>query len=329
MTNFYDNTTVSTHRNCPRKMYFRHVKHYRPEGLGLAAGFGISMHAAADSVWKDIAEIGSAEDAVPNLGTIAKAALVAFAAKWEEEGLPEQDLLQSEFSKRHYELYNLANAGDIIRSYILEKITIIDRYKLIAIEQPFVVPIYPDRTDVMYCGRIDKMFEDQAGRVWILDHKTTSSYASAGGFRSTFLDSFSPNSQIDGYSYAAILKYGDRFKGCYIDGILVHKNVRKTCHIPVERDIGHLDNWLSDTRKEIERIESQKKELSTAKPTDSFLSVFPKNTNRCFDFNSACSYIDLCKCQPNPHFEPTPMGFKVEEWSPFDKNELDKIGMEK
>lgn len=326
MTQFYDNTTVSTHRNCPRKCYYRHIKHYRPEGTGIAAGFGISMHGASDSIWKDIHSLPREE---LNLGTIAKNALIAFVHKWDEEGLPDQDLLQSEFSKRHYDLYNLANAGEIIRSYILEKIEIIRRFKLIAVEQPFVVPLYPDRTDVMYCGRIDKVLEDEAGNIWILDHKTTSAYATAGGFRSTFLDSFSPNSQIDGYSYAAIMLYGDRFKGCYIDGILVHKKERKTCHIPVERDIGHLDNWLSDTREEIGRIEEQKALLKEAKPTDKFLPVFPKNTNRCFDFNSPCSYLDLCKCIPNPHFETVPMGFVVEEWSPFDKNELEKIGMKR
>lgn len=320
MTTFYDNTTVSTHRDCARRMYYRHVKHWRGEGMAIPPGFGICFHNAMDVVWAELSK-----DSEQPLSTITRKAIMEFERSWYEENLPDQDVLQANFPKRKYDLYNIGNAAEIIHAYVLQRADWIRDHKVLAIEKPFVVPLYHDRTDVMYCGRLDKIIEDRHGGVWILDHKTTSSYSTTQGFQDNFLESFSPDSQIDGYAYAGIMEYGDNFKGCYIDGILVHKKERYFCLLPVDRDIAHLDNWLHDTREEIRRIEAQKEALSGVLPGAPFLPVFPKNTHRCYDFNSPCPYTDLCKCLPNPHFEPTPLAFIVDEWSPFDKNDIAQI----
>lgn len=47
----YDNTRVSEFRTCPRKYYYRHVRHWKPTEDRLPLIFGGAWHAAMDVVW--------------------------------------------------------------------------------------------------------------------------------------------------------------------------------------------------------------------------------------------------------------------------------------
>ena len=118
-----------------------------------------------------------------------------------------------------------------------------------------------------------------------------------------FLDSFSPNSQIDGYLHAARILYGDEVKACWIDASLVHKTVHDEFKIiPIERQFTQLDSWLWETRHWIQEIEGNWNALSDHGPEnqydmsdDPYMAAFPKNTGACQDFARSCTYIDLCK----------------------------------
>ena len=221
------------------------------------------------------------------------------------------------------------------------------QYKLVAVEQPFVVPLDPDDTGLWYSGRIDKVIEaregPQAGKRFIVDHKSTTAYGKATGFLNSFTESFSPNSQVDGYAYGARMLYGDDFGGVYIDGALVHKLHHDIfCFIPVSRSMDQMDAWLWECREEIRRIEYDRKVLAikrdeTGEITDcnddalaiSYMPAAPKNTGSCYTFNTACMYMDLCKSWGNPLKgiieHGTPDGYIVEEWSPFTDEQKEDV----
>jgi hypothetical protein len=284
-----------------------------------------------DVVWGSIAK-GFEEDA-----PIIKAAYAAFDEKWVELGFPSiMDWTPDDTDK--YNPRTPDTAIGMLEHYVPTRRRLISGLNLLAIEQPFAVPLTEADPDLWYCGRLDKVYEAPDG-VYIVDHKTTAWYKKDGFFRSEFIDGFSPDSQIDGYAYAAHMLYGDRFKGVFIDGALVHKNVHEGfCWIPVARHIDQLDAWLWETQHKIKRMEANKGMLGNyaeemVSGDMSYMPAFEKNTGSCFSFNTPCPYLDLCKSWGNPHdailSQGTPMGFEVEPWSPFDHIQLEKIGFKR
>lgn len=324
---FFDNTKVSTHRNCPRKYYYRHVEHLQGDGKSPALSFGLGWHDANDVMWAGL-------QAQENHVDIIKKAFLKWHERWTEDGFPGMDSISPE-EEKELKARTPTTALQMIEAYVATRGNQIGpgaEFELIAIELPFAVPIYPDREDIWYCGRLDKVVRDRHGGIYIIDHKTTAMYKREGGFRAAFLDSWSPDSQMDGYAFAAHMLYGDEFKGVYIDGALVHKTQTEFCMIPVRRGIEQLDCWLWETRKEIESIKENMMQLKNAQGK-TFMPAFEKHTDRCFDYAAPCIYTDLCKGSANPYMElrnhGLPMGFIQEEWSPFDVNKLNEIGMER
>ena len=169
--------------------------------------------------------------------------------------------------------------------------------------------------------------------IYIPEHKTTTAYKKNGPFRNEYMDSWSPNSQVDGYLYAGHMLYGQNVKELWVDAALVHKQVHDGFKfIPVNRSISMLDGWLYETRFWIEMIQQETEKLKKLRDSGdsnnlSFLPAFPKNTGACFHY-AGCPYRDICKMVNNPeHYDEPPMGYKEEHWSPFDVLELEKIGM--
>lgn len=325
MTNtnkYYDNTRVSSYRSCPRSFFFRHVKHWEPVRKSAALIFGGAWHEGMDEIWTKLVE-------QPDIDTIelSKLALKAFMGKWIEEGFPALDEIGPEEEQmigfRHpmtaLEMY--IEYIDQRRGYITDP-----RFKLLAVEKPFAVPLDPDDPTLFYVGRLDKVF--QRGRdVYVGEHKTTTAFRKDGGFMSTFLDSFSPNSQIDGYTFAAHIEYGDAVTGVMVDAALVHKNHHDIFRfIPIERQFSQIEGWLWETHYHIDQIEQNKEAFKQCDPDASYMPAFPKNTQSCAMYGR-CPYASVCKMWPNPAGKDTPPGFHVNKWSPFKTLELEKIGL--
>jgi hypothetical protein len=156
-------------------------------------------------------------------------------------------------------------------------------------------------------------------------HNTTTAYRKDGYFRADFLDSFSPNSQVDGYQYAAGPLYAGKLRSIWIDAALVHKTVHDGFKfIPIDRGDSSLDMWLWETHHWIDQIEMNKAALAEEERTSgNYMAAFPRDTSSCF----GCAFRHPCIALPNPAKQLTPpMGFKVERWSPFDMVALEKIG---
>jgi hypothetical protein len=257
--------------------------------------------------------------------TLTKAAMTAFVAYWEENAT-NAELMEVESGGKP-EFRNAQTATEMVFNYIEERKHTLCRsdFELLDIERPFAVPLDPENPSLIYIGRWDKIFRYQ-GRIYIGEHKTTSLYKREGPFQNSFVESFSPNSQIDGYLYAGMMEYGRDLKAVWVDAALVHRDVHDGFRfIPVERQFAQIETWLWETTYWINQIEANKSvygSLAHIPASDraklEYLPAFPKNTVSCTQYGG-CPYLDLCKMWANPDRHPTPLGFVEEKWEPFDE----------
>jgi hypothetical protein len=308
MAKYYDNTRISTYKECPRKFQLRHKLHYVREGLAPPLVFGLSWHEAMDIIW------GGAHSDVSD-EKLAEAAFKRFCEKWLEEGAPPA----KEFAEREELSKKWGNRTpfigyEMLLQYVLQRRPWIRMREVIAIEPPFVVDI-PGMEDTYYIGRLDKVVQEPNGDIIGIEHKTTALYDKAKGFRDSYIAQWSPNSQVDGYTHYGHSHYGKKFKSMYIDAALVHKtnhNVFK--FIPVDRQADAIRVFLEETKNWIERIESE--------------TLFPKNTGSCSNY-AGCGYREVCKYHHDTSSltEP-PVGFKKEKWEPFNILNISELGLE-
>lgn len=307
---YFDNTMISAYRECPRKFFFRHIDYWAPDGgVAIELVFGLSWHAAMDVVWGG--------------GSVANAAK-RFIETWMENNLPEP--IPSNYDKINQidDRRTPWVALEMLEEYAKQRATFIQDCTSIEMERPFAVPLgieYKGRK-VFYIGRLDKVVQHKVQGRLIIEHKTTAWYAKEGGFRSDYLESWSPNSQIDGYIFAGNSLY-DGVKGVWVDAALAHKTVHdKFRFIPCDRQFAMMDDWLNDTRTWVNRILED-----TEKHNEGQLS-FPKNTSNCYMYMRPCSFKPICKFVANPQqvsFDKPPAGYKIEKWEPFELLGVDKI----
>ena len=316
---YYDNTKCEAYRRCPRKYYFRHVRMWNPELMAKPLGFGLAWHDAMDFIW-----LHTKQNDKPSL---LKGAKETFLNSWKKHNMPiEDEILMSIYPRTP------GRADEMLEYYINKYYDWLNEIEIMEIESAFIVPIGDGTLEhVMYMGRLDKVYKDPClnNKIVILDHKTTSQMANS------WFESFSPNSQVDGYSFAGAMMYGDEFWGIMIDGASVMKNHSKSGpsvdrdmppgiafpKVPMQRTFNNLGAWHWEAKRTILEIE---KEVATLKELEvsgdinkEFMECFPKNTTNCFCYGR-CIYADVCKMIPNPHKDQkeVPLGFVFDEWDP-------------
>jgi len=311
---FYDNTQISAYKVCPRFYYLRHQKHWTEGGTSIPLAAGLAWHAGMDEVWKGILE-------GLNDRLLVDIAIDAWRQTMVESLIPIDDISYTMNEKR-----NSGTFKEMFTNYVKQNRSFIEQIELLGCEVPFAVPL-GESEDTYYVGRRDKIFKKKE-RIFVGEHKTSSLYAKSGHFQAAFLNSFSPNAQIDGYAYATFLEYGKAFKSVYVDAALVHKSVHDGFKfIPIERQFSQLDAWLAETKGWTERIENEIRYLDFALSANkSPLAYFPKVDSSCFRFFRNCMYKDICRFLPHPALmKDPPKGFIIEEWKPFDVNNIASI----
>lgn len=315
---YYDNTRLEAYRRCPRKYYFRHIRDWNPELMAKPLGFGLAWHNSMDFVWEFAKTL--------DRQYLLVGAKDVFWGTWKEHNMPTDDAILMSIYPR-----TPGRAGEMLEYYIEKYYDWLNEIELLEIESAFIVPIGEDQFEnVMYMGRLDKVYRDPRlnNKIVILDHKTTSMMANS------WFESFSPNSQVDGYSYAGNMMYGDEFWGIMIDGASVMKNHSKSGpgvdrdlppgiafpKVPMQRAFNNLGAWHWEAKRTIMDIENEMatlRDFDIADMHDDFFSCFPKNTTNCFCYGR-CIYADVCKMIPNPHKDhpEPPHGFVVDKWDP-------------
>jgi len=214
-------------------------------------------------------------------------------------------------------------AWSMLGEYIQARKSLFDDMELVAAEQPFAVPLYPDAEKAWYIGRLDKVFK-VTGDLIIGEHKSTADYKKDGGFKQQYLDQWSPNSQIDGYLYGGTMSYPDEnLREVWVDAALVHKSVHNQFKfIPISRATSGLDHWLTETREWVRRILDSEFTLDG----EGLDVAFPRNTNQCIGRYGRCSMYDICRTTPDPsQLTEPPAGYLEDRWVPFDVLGLDKL----
>lgn len=309
----YDNTRLSDFRKCPRFYYYRHVRDWEPIAQRLPLDFGGAWHAAMEIVWPAIVNGQPRAD-------IITAGYLAFVEDWVARGQPHPKDISYEREKE-MSPRTPAIALEMLSEYVSQRYTRISDLELVSVEKPFVVPLDPEDDTLFYIGKIDKVVRERQGRGKIrgIEHKTTTAYKKDGKFKTSFIDSFSPNSQVDGYIYSLHMTYGrDKVAGVWVDGALVHKTETGFIFIPVEKQVQQTNMWLWEARYWIDMVEANTAHLANLSPNDAYMAAFPKRTESCWDFNSACEHLMTCKSWANPIGHDAPKGFRVHRWDPLD-----------
>lgn len=307
----YDNTRISAYKVCPRSFFIRHLMHWRPAGTGQALIFGLSWHDGQDIVW------GQAKNF--NQRDLSELAFMAFSKTWEENGLdPNPDLdTANMWAPRTPQI-----AFEMYFNYTLKHWKMLQGCEVIGIEQPFAVPI-PQMPGHWYIGRLDKAV-GWNGQNLILEHKTTTAYATIGNFRTDYLDSWFMSSQVKGYQFGGSLYY-ESIDGVWVDAALVHKKVHDAFKfIPISHNFTLLEEWLSGTRAWVQQISDEEERY---KAEGKLLpGMFKKNEESCFGKYGPCPFIDICRTQADPsRLEEPPPGFVYDKWEPFSVLGLDKL----
>jgi hypothetical protein len=308
----YDNTKISTYKNCPRSYLIRHVLGWRAEGTGAALIFGLSWHDAQDIVWGHAKKF--------NQRDLTDLSYMAFCKTWEENGLSVGLTLEQAnwMAPRTPQI-----AHEMLHNYIHARWNMLQGCEIIGIETPFAVPI-PGLTGHWYIGRLDKTVGWNAQNL-ILEHKTTTAYATVGNFRTDYVESWHMSAQVMGYEFGGHLYYNN-IDGIWVDAALVHKKVHDAFKfIPVSHSLPIIQEWLADTTAWVEVISNEEEDF---KSCDNGLlpGMFKKNHESCYGKFGACPFLDICRSIPDPtKLSEPPPGYVKEVWEPFSILGLDKV----
>lgn len=321
MNRYYDNTMLSDYKKCPRYYYLRHLKHWRSQGISAALTFGLAWHDAMDILWQGYGKVPDNE--------LLGAAAYAFDMRWEEQGMPSVETMTLEDHERLAPRTPMI-AREMLANYLEARRPLMDASDLLFAEQPFAVPLYPDRPDLWYIGRMDKGISNRGTRI-ILEHKTTTEYKKDGGFKTQYLESWFPNAQAEGYLYSANMVGEGSFRYVWIDAALVHKKEHHFFKfIPIAASFANLDAWLWEARDWISRIMSEEDRLADCDPESPIMTAFPRHTNECIGKYGKCQFLDVCRGVPNPLKQAEPLGgYIVEKWEPFNILGIEKLGLKK
>jgi hypothetical protein len=306
----YDNTRVSTFKVCPRSYFLRHVLDWKPQGTAIALSFGLSWHDGQDVVWGHARKF--------NQPDLAELAFLAFLKKWKEEGLPESIPLEQEYN---FLPRTPSIAYEMFDEYTKARWRMLQNSEIVAIEQPFAVPM-PGLPGHWYIGRLDKVI-DHNGQRLIIEHKSTTAYATIGNFRSDYVESWNISAQVKGYQFGGSLYYG-KINAVWVDAALVHKKIHDAFKfIPVAHSFPLLEEWITGTREWIRQISNEEDKYKREGLTP---DIFRKNEESCYGKYGTCPFLDICRSYANPTAlaEPPP-GYVLEAWEPFSILGLDKI----
>ncbi len=208
MINLFDNTMLSTFKLCPKKFYYRMVKHLNPiKSENYKAEYGVAFHKAMD-VWYTTKDKDKSTK--------------AFINSW----LPFEGMDNTN-------LRNVVNGIKLINEYI--EIYKNEPFTVKEVEINFTVEL--DKV-YMYHGKCDGLVEYNDGNLYILEHKTSA----AKGYLST-----NPNHQIDGYIFGVNQITHSKVKGCIFNQVYLAKKSNDFVRELTIREDKDILSFINDT----------------------------------------------------------------------------------
>ena len=133
-------------------------------------------------------------------------------------------------------------------------------------------------------GRIDLVFEDMGGRIWICDHK------SGGRITARHKEYYGISGQLLGYERMSKLKWGDRVAGVMINFLQHGSNPPAFQRITLARR-PHLEQRFERSVIDIE--ESIERMLASGRDFDDWPKAMSELV--CFHRYGACAHVDKCR----------------------------------
>ena len=174
--------------------------------------------------------------------------------------------------KEHGEL-----AKRVIDAYLLKWRN--ERFKVVAVEELLEAEIEGYR----FTGRMDLVVEDSAGKIWIIDHKTT------GRLQAQQRKFYSVSGQILGYQTLGKIHFGERFGGMRLN-MIQHGGDFKFERFDVQPAPKLMEKWPSAVKDAEEGIQ---KLLDEGRPADQW-PIAPSELV-CFHRYGPCNYVEQCK----------------------------------
>ena len=309
---YFDNTKISTYKECPRKYLIRHVLGWTIEGNSKAPAlvFGSCWHAGMDAMW------GAGHNA--SHSDMVELARNAFKQEWEDNGyewnltMEQQDELGARTPGTAHEMYY---------SYATQRERMLTEAIILGIEQPIAMP-FPGMSDTWYVGKLDKVVDFNGQHV--LEHKTTTLYRIKGNFDADYVESWAAASQVKGYQMCASTYY-PKLQDVWVDMALVHKKVHDAFKFSaVSHSWDLLKEWITDTGRWITEIQKEVKEYQEVGSLEK--GTFRRNEDQCYGKYSKCPFLNICStCSDPTKLKEVPSGYVEERWEPFDTLGLDKL----
>ncbi len=134
----------------------------------------------------------------------------------------------------------------------------------------------------LFTGRLDLVYRDLGGRVWAMDHKTTSF------LKSSHKQFYSVSGQLLGYGHMAREAYGEDYAGMKLNLIQHGKHKFERLTVPRSPNLeSKFPQIVIDIEESIERMQVSGRDFDD----------WPKATNEltCYHRYGACKFIDQCR----------------------------------
>lgn len=216
----FDSSSLGTYISCPRKYYWRYVRHLLPRGYKSAPlDFGTAIHEAL-RIWYTTHD--------------AEEAISTFHDLWDE---------RLEDNKRTHEK-GIELLSGYFKKYERETFTWISEPETV-----FKLDFYGNT----FVGRFDGVIDFQ-GLPLIIDHKT------ATRMGSSYFYKFRPDMQMSAYVWAARQLFGDEIAGALINVLYFTTKKMGYFRSIVERQDWEIQEFLDVASRNIEEIKSKDRE---------------------------------------------------------------------
>lgn len=292
-----DSTSLGEFKLCPRRYYYAIICGLEPKDRSVHLTFGLLMHEGRENYDRLRAEGRKHEDALKHT------LLWLMHETWNRElGRPWQS--ESKEKNRLTAIRSLVwyldqfEHGDPFQTEILSD-------GRPAVELSFSLNLGFDSKSTgesfVMCGHIDRVASLNDVR-YVLDLKTSSRPLDA-----RFFSAFSPNNQFSLYSLASKIIFDLPVQGIIVDGLQVGVDFTRFARGLVPRDSATLDEWLADTTRWIESME-----------TCAIESHWPINDKSC-DMWGGCHFRGVCSKSPKSREHELKVGFKKRIWDPLQR----------
>lgn len=293
----WDATSVDLALACPRKYYYTMIRGIKSKEQSVHLMFGGIYASALEHFYKYRALGDSIEVAT------RKVVREALVSSWDyEKGVP---LHFDDPKKTRVAL--LRTIIWYIEQFAVESEHGLVTYKLQngqpAVELSFTLELTPE---IVYCGHLDRVVS-MGEELYVMDQKTT-----GGTVGPYYFNSFSPSTQMSGYSFAGQAILHSPIRGVIIDAAQIAINFTRFERGLTSRSKDQLEEWLNSTIYSISSFQ----ELSRYAGEDE--GKWPMNPTACGNYGG-CAFRLLCSRSPKVRENFIKSDYIEHNWDPVEK----------